>query len=124
VVAAGQALRRRGLVTFGNGFAAEIDTFDEVSGQALLLTGLHPDGDDALSRLISALRQAAEQSSDDEERGRIRKRPTTSATCPETSTRASSLRCSPGVWASAYRRAGHQRAATSRRSNCARSKGL
>jgi hypothetical protein len=44
-----------------------------VSGSAYLLTGLHPDGDDALSRLIDGLRQAADQTADDDERGRLRR---------------------------------------------------
>ncbi len=70
---AGAALTRRGLVRLGNSMAAEIDTFDEVSGAAYLLTGLHPDGDDMVSRLVSALRQAATQAGDEDERSRLRR---------------------------------------------------
>ena len=45
----------------------------EVSGAAYLITGLHPDGDDALSDLIAALRQAANEVGDEDERGRLRR---------------------------------------------------
>jgi hypothetical protein len=72
VAAAGRALKRRGFITASGSMAAEIETFDDVSGQAYLITGLHPDGDDAVSRLVDALRQAAEQTSDPEEKGKLR----------------------------------------------------
>jgi DNA-binding transcriptional regulator YhcF (GntR family) len=66
------ALERRGFVsctwTMGNS-----GWVDEVTGEAYILTGLHPDGDDALERLISVLRQAAEQTSDPEEKGQLKK---------------------------------------------------
>ena len=45
----------------------------EVSGEAYLLTGLHPNGDDAVSQLVSALRQAADEVADPEEKSRLRK---------------------------------------------------
>jgi hypothetical protein len=68
------ALSRRGFVT-GEGTSATtgLEFVYEVSGSAYLLTGLHPDGDDALSRLIDGLRQAADQTSDEDERGRLRR---------------------------------------------------
>jgi hypothetical protein len=65
------ALRRRGLITVSGTMAVEFDTFD-VSGEAYLLTGLHPDGDDAVSRLVDALRQAAERTSDAAEKSKLR----------------------------------------------------
>jgi hypothetical protein len=69
------ALERRGFVTdlveaMGVGYPLGVC---EVSGAAYLVTGLHPDGDDALSSLISALRQAADASADEDERGRLRR---------------------------------------------------
>lgn len=48
-------------------------SIDAVSGQAYLLTGLHPDSDDATDRLVSLLRQAADQTADPEEKTRLRK---------------------------------------------------
>jgi hypothetical protein len=73
VAAAGRALKRRGLITASGSMAAEIETFDEVSGDAYLITGLHPDGDDAVSRLVTALRQAADQVDDPDDKRRLRK---------------------------------------------------
>ncbi|MBO0900856.1 hypothetical protein J1G43_12870 [Cellulomonas sp. zg-ZUI22] len=72
VVQAARALERRRLLKVewlmgGNFFVTD------VSGAAYLMTGLHPDGDDVLSQLVSALRQAAEQQPDEDERGRLRK---------------------------------------------------
>jgi DNA-binding IclR family transcriptional regulator len=68
---AATALERRGLVTLTH------DTgpvrFVEVSGSAYLITGLHPDADDALSRLVQVLQQAATQTSDQDERTRLRR---------------------------------------------------
>jgi hypothetical protein len=54
-----RALDRRRLITADHrlGSVAGIKT---VSGDAYLLTGLHPNGDDITDRLIDALRQAAE----------------------------------------------------------------
>lgn len=43
------------------------------SAEAYTLTGLHPDGDDAVTQLITMLRQAAEQTNDPEERTRLGK---------------------------------------------------
>jgi hypothetical protein len=47
--------------------------FSDVSGDAYLLTGLHPDGNDLADRLIDALQQAAEQVNDPEEKSKLRR---------------------------------------------------
>jgi len=73
VQAAGAALERRGLVSVAGAWGAPVLRFVGVSGAAYLATGLHPDGDDDVSRLIDALRQAAELQSDPEEKSRIRR---------------------------------------------------
>jgi hypothetical protein len=74
VQSAGLALERRGLVRLGGKTAeGSFSYFYEISGAAYLMTGLHPDGDDVLSRLIDGLRKAAEQTADEDERGRLRK---------------------------------------------------
>lgn len=64
------ALKRRGLVQVeetlgGTGWVTD------VSGEAYLMTGLHPDGDGALEALASMFRQAADQASDPDERSRL-----------------------------------------------------
>jgi hypothetical protein len=68
------AFNRRGFVS-GQGDAGTtgLNRVLDVSGSAYLVTGLHPEGDDALSRLIDGLRQAAEQTSDEDERSRLRR---------------------------------------------------
>jgi len=68
---AAAALERRGLVTLAAGIGPV--RFAEVSGAAYLITGLHPDTDDALSRLVQLLQQAAEQTGDEDERSRLRR---------------------------------------------------
>jgi len=68
---AAAALERRGLVTLTKDLGPV--RFVEVSGAAYLITGLHPDADDALSRLVQVLRQAAERTGDQEERSRLRR---------------------------------------------------
>src|SRR6266516_223439 len=68
---AAAALERRGLVTLAAGMGPV--RFAEVSGEAYLITGLHPDADDALSRLVQLLQQAAEQTGDKDERSRLRR---------------------------------------------------
>lgn len=45
----------------------------DISGTAYLITGLHPDGEDALESLISALRQAAETSTDEDDRSNFKR---------------------------------------------------
>lgn len=69
---AGMALERRGLVETMGVAQMPVLRLRNLSGQAYLLTGLHPDGDDAVSQLVSALRQAADQTSDPTEKGRLR----------------------------------------------------
>ena len=44
-----------------------------MSGDAYLLTGLHPDGNDLTDRLINALREAADQTDDPNEKTRLRR---------------------------------------------------
>lgn len=69
---AGAALRRRGLVETLGALQAEVLRFKNLSGEAYLLTGLHPSGDDAVSALVDALRQAADQVEDPQEKSRLR----------------------------------------------------
>lgn len=70
---AGQALERRQLLKTMGTMQRRVLHMTDLSGEAYLLTGLHPDGNDALEQLISALRQAADHTSDPEEKGRLRK---------------------------------------------------
>lgn len=72
VVLAGQALTRRGLVTVMGAMGHPVLRFSDVAGEAYLMTGLHPDGDDAITQLVSALRGAAEKVEDPAEKGRLR----------------------------------------------------
>lgn len=74
VALAVQALERRDLVAVTKvmgGFGSW--HVDDVAGAAYLLTGLHPDGDDAVSALVDALRQAADETADPDERSRLRR---------------------------------------------------
>jgi len=66
------ALQRRGLVQVETNLAGT-GWITDVSGEAYLITGLHPDGDGALEALASMFRQAAEQTSDPDEKSRLRK---------------------------------------------------
>jgi hypothetical protein len=68
---AGAALQRRGLVSAKGAWGRSVLWFDGVSGEAYLLTGLHPSGDDAVSALVDALRQAAELVEDPQEKSRL-----------------------------------------------------
>lgn len=70
---AAKALERRGLLETMGVMSGQVLRVRNLRGEAYLLTGLHPDGDDALGKLISALRQAAEQTNDPDEKGRLRK---------------------------------------------------
>ena len=70
---AGAALQRRQLVKAQGAAEVPVLLFFDVSSDAYLLTELHPDGDDALDQLISTLRQAADQTSDPEEKSQLRK---------------------------------------------------
>ena len=70
---AAKALRRRGLVDHQPAAGGHVLFFKSLSGDAYLLTGLHPSGDDAVSQLFSALRQAADEVVDPEEKSKLRK---------------------------------------------------
>jgi hypothetical protein len=72
IVLAAKALDRRGLVELSRDYGGDA-TFLDVSGEAYLLTGLHPNGEDALTGLVEALQQAADQVDDPEERSRLRR---------------------------------------------------
>ena len=66
------ALGRRGLIQVETTLAGT-GWITDVSGEAYLITGLHPDGDDALEALASMFRQAADRTSDPDEKSRLRK---------------------------------------------------
>lgn len=68
---AANALVRRGLVSVDAGLGGA-RAFTNISSDAYLLTGLHPSGDDAVTRLIEALRQAADLEPDPIEKSRLR----------------------------------------------------
>ena len=70
---AGAALERRGLVETRGSAQVPVMLFRGVTEQAYFLTGLHPDGDDVVSRFVDALRQAADRTTDPDERSRLRK---------------------------------------------------
>lgn len=67
-----QALTRRRLIDPAESASGPYGV-DDVSGEAYLITGLHPDGDDLVSQLIATLRQAADQTDDPEEKSRLRR---------------------------------------------------
>lgn len=68
------SLERQRLITLdGKSFGDRVGHMRDVSGAAYLRVGLYPDGDEAISRLISALRQAADQVDDPEEKSRLRR---------------------------------------------------
>ncbi|HMM96708.1 hypothetical protein [Phycicoccus sp.] len=68
------SLRRQGLVRL-DGLTHEdpAGVIMDVSGDAYLRVGLYPDGDDAVSRLVKALTQAADHVDDPEEKSRLRR---------------------------------------------------
>jgi len=69
---AGRALSRSGYVKTeedGDGWL----TFYELSGGAYRVTGLHPNGEDAIKQLVSLLRQASEEVADEQEQSRLRR---------------------------------------------------
>ncbi len=72
VAASAEALRRAGYVTLLMG-AAGPWAFEDITGATYTVTGLHPDADDALSRLVELLRQAADQTGDEEEKTRLKR---------------------------------------------------
>jgi DNA-binding Lrp family transcriptional regulator len=67
------ALKRRGLIEGIGVDVVEIVRIMDISAEAYLLTGLHPAGDDALTGLIDALRQAADLEPDADEKSRLRR---------------------------------------------------
>lgn len=73
VVLAARALTARGLVVTEDVTAEDtVPWFVGLSGEAYIATGLHPSGDDAVSSLVAALRQAADLADDPEEKTRLR----------------------------------------------------
>lgn len=70
---AGAALLRRGLVSVQGASGKPVLWFKGVSAEAYFLTGLHPSGDDVVTALIDALRQAADHTPDPEEKSRLRR---------------------------------------------------
>ena len=69
---AAEALKRRGLVDYLDGWGGGPLNFRELSGEAYLVTGLHPNGDEVVSQLMSAIDQAVEQIDDPAEKPRLR----------------------------------------------------
>jgi DNA-binding transcriptional regulator YhcF (GntR family) len=65
------ALQRRGLIRVVRGIGGWA-IVEDISAEAYFLTGLHPSGDDAVSALVTALRQAADQVDDPQEKSRLR----------------------------------------------------
>jgi hypothetical protein len=69
---AATALKRRGLVKV-LGTDQGPAGFHDIAGAAYLITGLHPEGDNAIEQLVSLLRQASDQTEDEDERSRLRR---------------------------------------------------
>lgn len=67
-----QALERRRLVAIQSTMSGPL-WVNDVAGEAYLMTGLHPDGNDALEALAGIMRQAADRTSDPDEKGRLRR---------------------------------------------------
>lgn len=67
------ALERRGLILTKQFGMVGYKTVTQIDGSAYTATGLHPDGDDVVDRLGSALKQAADQSADEDEQSGLRK---------------------------------------------------
>lgn len=67
------ALSRRRLIDVKWFGGRENGWISNVAGEAYLLTGLHPNGDDLVHRLIEAAVQAAELIDDPEEKSRLRR---------------------------------------------------
>jgi hypothetical protein len=72
VALAGAALQRRNLVKAFGADQFSVLAFYEVTADAYFLTCLHPSGDDAVSNLVEAIRQAADQVEDPDEKSRLR----------------------------------------------------
>ncbi|HEY3547819.1 MAG TPA: hypothetical protein VGK17_17240 [Propionicimonas sp.] len=73
VIRALRALERRGFVSMLWMSTHGESTVTDVSGDAYLVTGLHPDGADAVDRLVAAIHQAAELVDDPDERSRLQR---------------------------------------------------
>lgn len=73
VQSAGRALGRRGYVTYDGDYDADVSNFRSITGKAYVATGMHPSEADAAAALIAALREAADQTSDAEQKGRFHK---------------------------------------------------
>ena len=73
VARSGRALERRGLVEALIPLQGQAVQFRDVSGEAYLLTGLHPRGEDAVDRLIDALLQAVGEVSAPEEKTKLKR---------------------------------------------------
>ncbi len=69
---AAAALDRRGLIDGNRSEESGIDLVTDVSAAAYFLTGLHPDGDEAVAGLVASLRQAADLVDDPAEKSRLR----------------------------------------------------
>lgn len=72
VALAFEALERRGFLVLEHELGGGV-WVEDLLGPAYLVTGLHPDGDDLVDRLVSALKKAAEQSTDEDEASGLRK---------------------------------------------------
>lgn len=73
---AAEALERRKLITlqrYMSGGDVGPWRISDVSGEAYILTGLHPDGEEALEVLIDVLRQAADKTPDADEKSRLKR---------------------------------------------------
>ena len=68
-----RALRRRGLVGLDLRTAGLVAGVSSVSGEAYLETGLHPTENDLVAQLVTALRKAADEVEDPDEKSRLRK---------------------------------------------------
>ena len=66
------ALRDRGLIVPGKEGPGPVAYAVGVTSEAYFLTGLHPDGEDAVTSLVQALQQAAEHVDDPAEKSRLR----------------------------------------------------
>ncbi len=69
---AAAALKRTGLVDTWDSMGGP-QAFTALSGRAYRITGLHPDSDEVVDRFIEALRQAADQVSDEDDASTLRK---------------------------------------------------
>lgn len=73
VESAGRALARRGYVEIIGDFSADVTDFRSITGKTYVATGLHPSEADTAAALIAALREAADRTSDAEQKNRFHK---------------------------------------------------